>query len=124
MVVVSSYSKQWPCLLPQHGSGPKHRRPINLERWQQDIIGEHPHQLLRGLIHSDGCRTLNRVRAGGRAYDYGRYQFSNRSEDIHRIFTDALDRLEVPWRRMNGHTVSVARREAVAALDAFIEPKR
>ncbi len=24
---VSAYSRQWPCLLPQHGAGVKHRRP-------------------------------------------------------------------------------------------------
>lgn len=30
-VVVSLYSKHWPCLFPQHGPGRKHNRPIVLE---------------------------------------------------------------------------------------------
>ncbi|MCB0940151.1 MAG: hypothetical protein KDB72_07935 [Mycobacterium sp.] len=30
-VVVSIYSKHWPCLFPQHGPGRKHNRPIVLE---------------------------------------------------------------------------------------------
>lgn len=55
-VDVSSWSKQWPCLLPQHGPGRKHERPIQLVDWQQAIVDEHPGWLLRGLIHSDGWR--------------------------------------------------------------------
>ena len=112
VVEVSMYTKHWHCLLPQHGPGRKHTRPIVLEPWQQEIVYAHPQQLVRGLIHSDG-----------KAYEYGRYQFCNRSEDIHGLFTDALDRLDIPWRRMNRWNISVARRDGVAALDAFVERK-
>jgi hypothetical protein len=56
-------------------------------------------------------------------YEYGRYFFTNESSDIMRIATDALDRLAVPWRRSNRNTISVARREGVAALDRFVGPK-
>jgi hypothetical protein len=59
-VHVNSYWKHWPCLFPQHGPGPKHRRPIVLEQWQKEIVDAHPGRLLRGLIHSDGSRDLNR----------------------------------------------------------------
>lgn len=40
-VAVTSLSKHWPCLLPQHGPGPKHTRPIQLLPWQQDIVEAH-----------------------------------------------------------------------------------
>jgi len=70
MLYVSSYSKQWPCLLPQHGVGRKHERPIVLAPWQQAHVEAHPDQLIRGLIHSDGTRCLNKVRAQGRSYAY------------------------------------------------------
>jgi hypothetical protein len=46
---VRSYWKHWPCLIPQHGPGKKHNRPINLHAWQQDVIAKHPERFLRGL---------------------------------------------------------------------------
>jgi hypothetical protein len=36
------YSKQWPCLFPQHGPGPKHRRPIVLRSWQEELVKRSP----------------------------------------------------------------------------------
>ena len=123
MLVVSQYARAWPCLLPQHGPGVKHGRTIALTDWQRAIVDEHPDQLVRGLLHSDGSRVVNRVRASGKTYAYARYQLSNRSDDIRAIFCEALDRLAIPWRRMNRWNVSVARREGVAALDRFVEPK-
>ena len=35
---VYSYSKHWPCLLPQHGPGHKHHRAIALADWQRAIV--------------------------------------------------------------------------------------
>jgi hypothetical protein len=35
----------------------------------------------------------------------------------------ALDLLEIPWRMPRRNALSVARREAVEALDRFIGPK-
>ena len=119
---VASYSKHWPCLLPQTGPGVKHTRPIVLEAWQQEIVDQETRAFVRGLIHSDGSRCMNRVQGG--AYEYPRYFFSNRSEDILWLFCDALDRLGIEWRRNGPWSVSVARREAVAALDEFVGPKR
>jgi hypothetical protein len=121
---VSSYWKHWPCLFPQHGPGRKHERQIALEDWQERIAEGHADQLLRGLIHSDGSRYINRIRHGDRTYEYVRYQFTNRSEDIKRIFCDACDALDIEWRRMNKHDISIARRASVAKLDAFVGPKR
>ena len=122
-VVVTSYWKAWPCLLPQHGPGRKHDRRIVLELWQEKIVGEAPEAFLRALIHTDGWRGTNVVHVKGRDYAYPRYQFSNRSEDIRRLFTDVCDRLDVAWRPWGPFHISVARRDAVAKLDAFIGPK-
>jgi hypothetical protein len=123
-VVVQCSSTRWPDLFPQHGPGPKHARRIELTTWQREITREHPQLLIRGLLHSDGCRSLNTVRHGSRAYAYPRYSFSNRSGDIRAILCEHLDLLGIAWRRANEWTISIARREAVAALDAFMGPKR
>jgi len=119
--------KHWPCLFPQHGRGPKHTRRIVLEPWQQELVVADPRPLIRGLIHSDGCRITNwtEQNVGGamKRYTYSRYFFTNVSEEIRTIFTDALDLLEIAWKQNNWNSISVARREAVAALDEFVGPK-
>lgn len=122
-VEVNSSSKHWPCLFPQHGPGRKHLRPIVLSDWQQEICSRWPELLLRGLIHSDGSRSLNRVRGAGKIYAYPRYTFSNTSADIRGIFCHYCDVLGISWRQMNAKNISVARRDAVAKLDVFIGPK-
>ena len=58
---VAAYSKHWPCLFPQHGPGRKHERKIELTPWQQELVDLDPRPLIRGLLHSDGCRVLNWV---------------------------------------------------------------
>lgn len=121
--VISAYSRAWPCLFPQHGPGPKHLRRIKLEHWQERITHEYAEAFVRGLIHSDGCRSINAVRGKNRLYRYPRYTFTNKSEDIKRIFCEHLDLLEIPWRRMNAMNILVARREALARLDEFVGPK-
>ena len=113
----------WPCLFPQHGPGRKHNRPIVLEPWQQAHVDAAPGMFLRGLIHTDGWRGLNRVTVKGRDYAYPRYQFSNRSDDIRRLFTDTCDQLGIEWRRWGRWHISVAKRDAVARLDEFVGPK-
>jgi hypothetical protein len=122
-VVVTSYWKGWPCLFPQHGPGRKHERRIELAPWQDEIVAAAPEAFLRALIHTDGWRGMNRVRVKGRDYAYPRYQFSNRSDDIRRLFTATCDRLAVAWRPWGRFHISVARRDAVAILDRFIGPK-
>jgi hypothetical protein len=124
---VKSTSKHWPCLFPQHGPGRKHTRKIQLEQWQRAIVGKHPGEFVKGLFHSDGCRSSNRVRReladGDRWYEYPRYLFDNQSEDILSLCSETLDLLGVAWRFSRPHTISVARREAVARLDEFVGPK-
>jgi hypothetical protein len=122
-LVSSLYSNQLPCLFPQHGPGLKHLRRIALADWQQGIVEAHSDKFVRGLIHSDGSRFMNRVTIKGKEYAYPRYNFTNASGDISGLFTDALDRLGIAWRQMNARNISVARREAVARLDEFVGPK-
>jgi Homeodomain-like domain len=117
---VASYSKHWPCLFPQHGPGKKHQRKIELTPWQQELVDLDPRPLLRGLLHSDGCRVLNWVNGT----PYPRYHFSNVSADIRGIFGRACDQLGIEWRPNNRWNLSVARRGSVALLDEFVGPKR
>ena len=96
---IYSFSKHWRCLFPQRGEGPKFKRPIVLEPWQQWIAVERmPHMLLRGLIHSGGRRVTN-------------------------LFAMACDRSGIEWRRSYKWTTSVSRRNSVEAMDGFIGPK-
>lgn len=118
-IEVYSDWKHWPCAFPQHGPGPKHERRIQLEPWQTRLTTAHPRDFLAGLIHSDGCRSINRVKG----YAYPRYFFSNRSIDIQRLFTGACTRVGVDYRQDGPSAVSVARRASVELLDQFIGPK-
>ena len=122
-VLVQSCGKLWLHAFPQHGPGRKHERKIELEAWQQEIVDRDPGEFVRGLIHSDGCRTINRFRTklpSGRVaeYAYARYFFSNLSADIRGLFCAACDALGVRWTLSNPRNVSVAHRPSVARLDA------
>ncbi|MFE3457187.1 transcriptional regulator [Nocardiopsis aegyptia] len=134
---VKATSKHWRCVIPQHGKGHKHSRLIELEPWQQKIVDEQPEAFVRGLIHADGCRLINRIRKklpenGEQFYEYPRYQFVNTSTDIIDLLTGALDRLDIAWkshirklepRYRDTTVVSVSRKEAVARMDSFVGPK-
>ncbi|WKK22476.1 helix-turn-helix domain-containing protein [Streptomyces olivoreticuli] len=130
-VEVKSYSQHWPCLFPQHGPGKKHERRIALESWQQRIVDAHPWEFIRGLIHSDGCRVTNwtiRLVGGERKrYEYPRYLFTNKSEDILNLYSDTLDKVGVEWkttrRGKDPYNISVARKASVALMDSHIGPK-
>jgi hypothetical protein len=121
---VSSFSQHWLHLFPQHGAGVKHKRRIALEPWQSRVVERYPGRLLRGLIHSDGCRVTNTIRHPKKTYSYPRYFFSNRSSDIQKIFCDACDQLSIAWREDGPWNISIARREAVAIMDRHVGPKR
>jgi hypothetical protein len=126
-VAIKSFTKHWPCLFPQHGPGRKHTRSIVLEPWQQDLVDQHNGAFLRGLFHSDGCRMTNWTRrtvaGAARRYEYPRWFFTNKSTDILGLCSASLDRLGIAHRFPRRDTISVARREAVAALDAVVGPK-
>jgi hypothetical protein len=105
----------------------KHTRRIWLSDWQQELAESWPEALLRGLIHSDGCRFINTGRAGWR---HPRYGFRNRSTDITSIFCTACDRLGFRWTaafrksESSAVTIYVSRRSDVARMDEFVGPKR
>ncbi|WP_234039329.1 transcriptional regulator [Micromonospora coerulea] len=122
-VSVESSGMHWPCLLPQHGPGKKHERRIVLTDWQREIVERHPGDFLRGLFHSDGCRVSNRVTTRGKEYVYPRYMFTNESTDIMGLCQWALDQLGIAWKMNRRNSLSVARRDAVAALDFHVGPK-
>jgi hypothetical protein len=128
-VIVEVSSRLLAEIFPQHGPGRKHTRPIVLADWQREIVDEHPHPFLRGLIHSDGCRTINRFKTklpSGRIgeYEYPRYFFSNLSSDIRGLFCEYCDRLGIRWTQSNPRNISVSLRDSVALLDSFVGPKR
>jgi hypothetical protein len=118
-VEVGSYWKSWPVLFPQHGPGKKHERSIVLEPWQEERVALDPDLLVRGLIHSDGCRFVN---TGSGGWRHPRYSFSNRSADIRAIFCAACERLDLRWTAAP-HTVYVSRRDDVWLLDRVVGPK-
>lgn len=128
---VKVYSKHLHCLFPQHGPGKKHDRRIALEPWQQAVVDAHPWAFIRGLVHSDGCRITNwttRLVAGERKrYEYPRYFFSNKSDDIRKLFSDTLDKVGVEWttlaRGSDPFNISVARKASVALMDTHVGPK-
>jgi hypothetical protein len=126
-VITSVGWKHWTCLLPQDGPGRKHERQLVLAPWQDEILRGHPGPFVRGLFHSDGCRVNNwatrTARGERRVYHYGRWQFVNHSADIRRWCTEALDRLEIPWRQSSWKTVSVSTRAGVARLDELVGEK-
>jgi hypothetical protein len=88
--------------------------------WQIPLVERWPHDLLRGLIHSDGCRFQNT----GTNWSSPRYRFDNVSADIRGIFCDACDRIGVRWTTASRTVVYVSRKADVAKLDTFIGPKR
>jgi len=124
LVIIRSYSKAWQCLIPQIGPGRKCDRKIDLADWQQAIVEREPEQFIRGLIHSDGCRTTNRVTIKGKRYEYPRYFFTQVSRDIQELFCRSLRQLGVEYRfSRRGKDVTIHRRASVARLDTFVGPK-
>jgi hypothetical protein len=122
-VEISCFWKHWPCLLPQHGPGRKHLRDIRLEDWQSRLVERHPTEFIAGLIHSDGCRSINRVTVRGKTYEYPRYFFTNHSDDILDLFTGVCAMIGVESRANGRYSISVAKRRSVEILDGFIGPK-
>jgi hypothetical protein len=129
---VSCFYKHWPDVFPQHGMGMKHTRLIQLEPWQQRIVDKYPLLFWKGLYHSDGSRFSNVVKGK----DYPRYQFTNMSEDIIRLFCETCDKLGLQWtekkRRARPGAVRdervgdifISKRKDVELLDREVGPKR
>jgi hypothetical protein len=122
-VDVGAYWVHWPCVFPQHGSGRKHLRPIELTPEQHEIVFAHPKQFLRGLIHSDGTRIVATERKGDAVRRAPRYAFSNMSGDILGMFCDACDAVGIHHTRASVKQVAIYRKDCVATLDQFVGPK-
>ncbi len=127
-VIVQASAPYLPDVFPQHGPGKKHSRAIQLRPWQRAATVRWPRNFLRGLLHSDGCRSVNRFSvelAGGQVahYAYPRYFFSNLSGDIRGLFCEHCDQLGIEWT-CAGRNVTISKRLGVAALDDFVGPKR
>ena len=126
---ITASSSHWPQVFPQHGPGKKHERPIHLDDWQQAAVEQFPKAFIRGLIHSDGSRVLNRFTVALpsgvlREYAYVRYFFTNLSTDIQGLFCASCDQLNIRWTKSSGKNISVASRQSVALLDSFVGIKR
>jgi len=113
---LSIYSSHLPCVFPQDGDGPKHKRVIALEPWQRELVNLAPWAFLRGCIRSDGCAFINRTGQ----YEYLSYAFSNMSDDIVQLFTGTCDRVGVGYRANQNRTgrweVRINRRASVALM--------
>ena len=71
------------------------------------------------MIHSDGCRVLNRVQRGV----YPRYFFSNYSAEIRDMFVWACTLVGVESRAAGPRNIAVSRRASVEILDRLVGPK-
>jgi hypothetical protein len=122
-VYVSIYSSHLGCLLPQHGPGKKHERPIKLEPWQHSIIEAEPWTFIRACIWTDGCAFVNRTDIHRpEPYEYLSYQFSNKSEDIAGLLVGACELVGIHDyrltfdRRRELWSVRINRRGSVALM--------
>ena len=95
-------------------------RPRRAIPEQRELVARERHALIRGLIHSDGCRTV----ANDRGVRSVRYHFSNKSEDIKDIYCESLDALGIQWTKPSQREVAVYRKASTALLDEFVGPKR
>jgi Homeodomain-like domain len=118
LVVLSVYSHHLGCLFPQHGPRRKHRRKIELEPWQEELLEQAPWGFIRGCIRSDGCAFINRTGP----YEYLSYDFSNLSKDIVYLFARACDLVGISdYRLTSGNSrgrwdVRINCRESVARM--------
>jgi hypothetical protein len=119
MTVLGVYCLHIRCILPQHGIGKKHERPILLEPWQQELVDGAPWRFLRGCIRSDGCAFINRTGP----YEYLSYDFANHSRDILDIFGATCELVGVEHRRYE-RRIRIYRRASVALMEAHVGLKR
>jgi hypothetical protein len=96
--------------------------------WQLELTRAHPGSLLRALIHSNGCRVVNRFRSklpSGRVaeYSYVRYFFTNLSADIRGIFIEHCDLMGIRVTQSNHRNLTVSHRSSVAILEEVVGPK-
>jgi hypothetical protein len=111
-------------LLSPARSQPQAPAAIRLAAWQQEIVDKNHKPFLRGLIHSDGTRIIATERKGSYVRRAPRYAFSNKSEDIKRLFCESCDALGIRWTRPSDRQIAIYRKASVAILDEFVGPKK
>jgi len=82
--------------------------------WQVALVTRRPEELLRGLIHADGCRFQN----SGRNWSWRRHRFTQCSDDIRRIFCDTCDLIGMRWTASNTRFTSPARRTSRGSMSS------
>ena len=92
------------------------------------ITRRFPRELLRGLIHSDGCRTVNRFKTRAAVRARGRVRLSalllQQPVGRHpRVFCESCERLGLRWTQSNHRNISISHRTSVALLDEYMGPK-
>lgn len=136
---VYGYSKTIPELFPQHGKGLKHLRSITLADWQQEMVQANPKPFIRGLIQSDGSRYIQTVKSKSGVRYYVKYNFTNTSSDIVKLFCDSCDNLGLHYTMHKRKslqpsdqtvetgaiktTVTFNKKQDVEFLDTFVGPK-
>ena len=134
---VTAGSLAWPRLFPQMGPGRKHERTIALAAWQREIVERHPWRFVRGLIHSDGCRTVNRFETllpSGRVAAYAYTATSSATSS--RTSAGCSARAAIGWacagrspttatsRSLTGRASRYSRSMSVASADAVPHASR
>ncbi len=94
---------------------------ISLADWQQDLALARTSPLLRGLLHSDGCRFIN-TGSYGWPCPATRSQLSDDIKHLLRPATASDLHWTVSFRQTS--LVYVSRKADVARLDEFVGPKR
>jgi hypothetical protein len=116
---VSCYSKNLICYFPQHGPGKKHQREIFLTEWQQTIVDASPAEFLRGLYHSDGCRS-HRI---DKRYNTSNlvYKVDNLSQDILDLVKSTCEKMELHYTQPSkGNYVAVSRQRDTQQLESIL----
>ena len=122
-VEVYSFSKHWPCLFPQHGPGRKHERRIALTDWQRAPLRPAPSSCFAGSSTRTAAGRSTASGAPARHTPIRATPSPTTPPTSAGSSATYLDALDIAWRPMGWRNISIARRDAVAKLDAFIGPK-
>ncbi|MCK9428553.1 MAG: LAGLIDADG family homing endonuclease [Candidatus Omnitrophica bacterium] len=88
---IGIYCSALPQIFPHTGKGKKHNRIIKLIDWQLNYLESNKIYLLKGLFHSDGSYYYSK------ATNNYHYNFTNCSLDIHNIFQNCLESLNIRY---------------------------
>jgi hypothetical protein len=116
---IITHSCTLPVIFPQHGRGRKHDRSIELKEWQVDIIDSI--SFVKGLMMSDGSMYVDLQCGNTKA------GFTNKSEDIIRIFEKYLNKLNIEYKTYKKKTgiymTTIHKQESVSRLVDLIGTK-